>query len=600
MLHHALRIHDGQGIYVPPSIDFIPYLYTPLYPALLAMLGERVRDHVHARPRDLGRRRSLGIARTSRLRPRRAPPRAPAARGPRVGGRRARARPVRRGLPVSSRAGSISSAPTRCSCSWSRPASPGCRAGRSTGEGLQGHGRVAAGAAMLALAFFCKQTGIIYVALGGVIVLVAGVATRCRRTSRSAGRDRPRRHRGCSNPTTHGWFWTYVSEIHRAHDFNMDRFWKSFGNILWHFPAMTIVIVDRARSRCWSTAARGNGVRAARRPIRSCCGRRRSRCRRSSARSAGAPSSPTSTRTCRRSCTARSPPARPCRRSLRARDPVVGRSPRSRAGRARRRRSPPRSRSRSPAGRARWQPRRFMPTPSRCRGGRPADRADPRDRRRRLDAVAPLVPRARRQDAARPPHGHQGRHHAAAARRRGARRGAHEPRVRRDRPRRPRPAARAAAIRRSLPTRPEAAEGRASARSTPARRSIPDSIWVPGDPGHARRRRHASCSTSRRPTWDGWARSGVAWGNGPVAEPRPGQDLVLGATGARFATSMTTGDAAIGRMTSPMFMLDGVKLTLRLGGGTDSDEAARRAVGRWRDRADRERGRARWGHAARR
>ena len=39
MLHHALRIQNGEGIYVPPSIDFIPYLYTPLYPSLLAMLG---------------------------------------------------------------------------------------------------------------------------------------------------------------------------------------------------------------------------------------------------------------------------------------------------------------------------------------------------------------------------------------------------------------------------------------------------------------------------------------------------------------------------------------------------------------------------------
>jgi len=39
MLHHALRIKNGEGIYVPPSIDFIPYLYTPLYPSLLALFG---------------------------------------------------------------------------------------------------------------------------------------------------------------------------------------------------------------------------------------------------------------------------------------------------------------------------------------------------------------------------------------------------------------------------------------------------------------------------------------------------------------------------------------------------------------------------------
>ena len=39
MLHHAQRIHGGLGIYVAPSIEFIPYLYTPLYPSLLALFG---------------------------------------------------------------------------------------------------------------------------------------------------------------------------------------------------------------------------------------------------------------------------------------------------------------------------------------------------------------------------------------------------------------------------------------------------------------------------------------------------------------------------------------------------------------------------------
>src|SRR5258705_9720926 len=39
-------------------------------------------------------------------------------------------------------------------------------------DGVVGHGQVAAGAAVLALAFFCKQTGIVYVGLGCVIVLV--------------------------------------------------------------------------------------------------------------------------------------------------------------------------------------------------------------------------------------------------------------------------------------------------------------------------------------------------------------------------------------------------------------------------------------------
>lgn len=39
VLIHAQRIAHGQGIYVPPSVDFIPFLYTPLYPALLALLS---------------------------------------------------------------------------------------------------------------------------------------------------------------------------------------------------------------------------------------------------------------------------------------------------------------------------------------------------------------------------------------------------------------------------------------------------------------------------------------------------------------------------------------------------------------------------------
>jgi hypothetical protein len=39
MLVHAQRIAAGQGIYVKPSLDFVPYLYTPLYPALLALLS---------------------------------------------------------------------------------------------------------------------------------------------------------------------------------------------------------------------------------------------------------------------------------------------------------------------------------------------------------------------------------------------------------------------------------------------------------------------------------------------------------------------------------------------------------------------------------
>src|SRR5687768_14574560 len=40
MLLHAQRLAEGKNIYVAPSLEFIPYLYTPLYPALLAALSK--------------------------------------------------------------------------------------------------------------------------------------------------------------------------------------------------------------------------------------------------------------------------------------------------------------------------------------------------------------------------------------------------------------------------------------------------------------------------------------------------------------------------------------------------------------------------------
>lgn len=38
-LHTALRLQQGLPIYPAPSAEFVPFLYTPLYPALLAALG---------------------------------------------------------------------------------------------------------------------------------------------------------------------------------------------------------------------------------------------------------------------------------------------------------------------------------------------------------------------------------------------------------------------------------------------------------------------------------------------------------------------------------------------------------------------------------
>jgi hypothetical protein len=237
MLHHAMRIHDGRGIYVPPSVDFIPYLYTPLYPSLLALfsgvfgisytvgravsllsllgtaasaffhLGSRRHEHARVGPAIAGALFGLGLF--------------------------AAAYPYMEGWYDLVRADMfflyIVTAALAGLPRWA-----------TAQKGLFGHARVAAGAAMLALAFFAKQTGIIYVALGGLIVLLLA----WRRVGTYIGVAGLIGLGGTAllQKTTDGWFWIYIREIHAAHDFNMDRFWKSFEYILWHFPMMSIVV----------------------------------------------------------------------------------------------------------------------------------------------------------------------------------------------------------------------------------------------------------------------------------------------------------------------------------------------------------------------
>jgi len=40
MLTHALRLRNGQPLYAEPSVDFVSFLYTPLYPAVLSGLSK--------------------------------------------------------------------------------------------------------------------------------------------------------------------------------------------------------------------------------------------------------------------------------------------------------------------------------------------------------------------------------------------------------------------------------------------------------------------------------------------------------------------------------------------------------------------------------
>ncbi|HEU0032393.1 MAG TPA: hypothetical protein VFQ53_17295 [Kofleriaceae bacterium] len=560
MLHHAQRIRDGTGIYVPPSVDFIPYLYTPLYPSLIALFGGAFgvsyqvgraisvaalggivivalvhitnNRHMHQRigPAITGALLALGLF---------------AAAYPFVEGWYDLARADTLFLFLVT--AGISALPR-----WA-----------ATGHGIAGHGKVAAAAALLALAFFCKQTGIFYVALGGVIV----VAIAWRRAPIYIAVTGLIGIGGTLilSSATNGWFWTYVSKIHRAHDFNMDRFWASFGNILWHFPAMTIVIVvalglvgyTRYRKRVLPRGAHPLLLWSATYAVSTLVGaigwgtqfahfNAYMPALLHGALAAGAAV----------------PAVHACARLLwgdRPRLELVATG--------------------SAAAVAlllgitclihRWSPSRYVPTRADVEAG---DRLIAR--LRSIDGevwmpshpwyayMAGKTPRVHRMGiidvttrSSRTVEGLDGAldKHAFAAiifDNVDLNNREHLPAILRNyRP----------ALKLPKNERPRLYTGATI---------VPDSMWVPSVPAIPPKGAH-SVFDFETATWGAWTRSGAAWGNGPETTALPGQEPVLGATGLRFGTSMHGGESGVGRMTSPVFLLDGTKLTLRLGGGAD-------------------------------
>jgi hypothetical protein len=236
LLVHAQRIADGDGIYVAPSMEFIPYLYTPLYPGILATAGS-----IFGISYQLGRVISivsllgilavgaLSLVGNGALRTR-----AAAWTGALLAmGLIAAAYPFVEGWYDLVRADTLFLflviVGLVAAYRFSR-----------RDAGSNSHLRVALASALLTLAFFCKQTGIIYVAAGGAVVLVRNwrLVPAFVATAGILGL-------GCAwllERSSHGWFWTYIYTVHQAHDFNMARFWGAFGEIVWQFPAMSAVI----------------------------------------------------------------------------------------------------------------------------------------------------------------------------------------------------------------------------------------------------------------------------------------------------------------------------------------------------------------------
>ena len=259
MLHHALRIGLGEGIYVAPSVDFIPYLYTPLYPTLLALFGTPFGiSYLLGRVISIAALTGIAVvALASFAGPRHRHAGATVAGFVLALGLFAACYPYVEGWYDVVRADTLFLFMITAGL-------VGLPQWAHSDVGVVGQGKVAAGAAVMALAFFCKQTAIFYVAFGGAIVAV--VNWRRAPTYVAVAGVLGLGGTWILNRATSGWFWTYVSEIHRAHDFNIDRFTVSFRNILWHFPAATIVIVVTALV-VGATAARTRATPPGSRPF---------------------------------------------------------------------------------------------------------------------------------------------------------------------------------------------------------------------------------------------------------------------------------------------------------------------------------------------
>lgn len=287
LLAHAARLAAGENIYPPPSVDFIPYLYTPLYPALVALLGQ-VAGIGYQVARAISILSILGVvvlmglaihggaARPAGDHDHAAAPEDAAGRWPAwcgcalAAGFFAATYPwvegwydlvradtlflfmMLSGLLLLARAARV---PRHMPHGPQGPHDAGSR-WRSRGQLA-----VAGAAAVLALSFFCKQTGVLYVAAGGALLLIwcwrrvpvyvvtagiiglGGTAVLTRMTG--------------------GWFWTYIFEVHQAHHFSTNRFYESFGHIAWKFPAMTVTVAVAVVAALVTWAAHGQRPRGA-------------------------------------------------------------------------------------------------------------------------------------------------------------------------------------------------------------------------------------------------------------------------------------------------------------------------------------------------
>lgn len=242
-LTHAWRIANGLPVYDAPSVEFVPYLYTPGYPALVAAVGS-VFGISYQTARAINILAMLGVVALLGVAVKRAVDSArqaqPDALWWPVGAAAAVAAlgvyavgyPFMEGWYDIARADSV----LICMISagffgllvW------GPQSRESTLLGGWFDWRIAGCAALLALAFFVKQTGVIFVAAGGAALLFLN--WRAAPTYIAVSGVIGLGGTWLGNMLTDGWFFTYIYKYHQRHTNEGERFWGAFEKFGSQFP----------------------------------------------------------------------------------------------------------------------------------------------------------------------------------------------------------------------------------------------------------------------------------------------------------------------------------------------------------------------------
>lgn len=229
LLTHALRLARGESLYAEPSVDFVSFLYTPLYPAVLAALSK-----VFGLSYALGRSVSIlafcgalvvlvaaarGVAQQFESEALQAFATVAGLLG---------AAAVCLAFPFTGAFYDL----VRCDSLWLLLVSAGLYS--------CSRGRPMPGALLLVLGFFTKQTAAPFMVAAAVSVALASGLKRglafsavifgSTATAILAGQY-----------LTDGWFWIYIYRLHQSHETRFEKIWPETPRVLFDYGFVLLV-----------------------------------------------------------------------------------------------------------------------------------------------------------------------------------------------------------------------------------------------------------------------------------------------------------------------------------------------------------------------